>query len=393
VAKKKIVVYNGSLRMGGIERILIEVLKNINLEKYDIDLLIGDGTISENVFEKDVPQEISITYLRSEETINKTKKLKAKKKNFIYKLLYNLAMSKERKEQKENTLKYFRENSPELLIDFDMGLSKVAHLIEIPKIAWIHASIKNWYRKPDKIKRLGERLKNYDNVITICDDMKEETVDLYPFLKDKIHRIYNPLDIDRVRSEADNLEGLSEEERAQLSGDYIVSVMRLTTYQKDFETLIEAFKILKEKNIKEKLYILGYGPDEKEIETMIKESNLEDRVILLGQKKNPYPWIKRAKLFVHSSKFEGFGLVLAEALSLGKSVISSNCPIGPREVLEGGKVGVLYNVGDYEKLSTDILNLIQKEDTYKELAIASSKRFDVKEIMNEYEKIIDYYIK
>jgi len=391
--RRKVVFYNGSLRMGGIERVLIEVLKHIDRDKYEISLVIEDGLLSENVFEKEVPSEIPITYLKPEEIIRKTMALKNGRKNIFNKILYNVAMANERKLKERKILEYLEENQPDILIDFDMGLSKVADKIKgTPKITWIHSSIKNWYRKPGKIRRLGERLKSYDRVVTICDDMNSETAGLYPDLKTKLHRIYNPMNLKRVKEMAGREGDLTPHEKELMASPYLLSVMRLTTYQKDFKTLVEAFKLVKEEGYPGKLYLLGGGPDRDEIEKMIEASGMEKEIILLGQKENPYLWMKNSELLVHSSKFEGFGMVLIEAMALGRAVISTDCPVGPKEVLEGGKAGLLSKLEDAEDLSRKIISLLEDEEIRENIRLRGLKRsadFEADVILREYETFID----
>ena len=103
---KKVLFYNGSLRMGGIERVLVEVLQNIDRSKMNIDLIIEDGIKSLNVFEKDIPKDIEIYYLKSEELIQKTDFYRKNKKNIFYKIMYNIMMNYEgyikRKKLKKN---------------------------------------------------------------------------------------------------------------------------------------------------------------------------------------------------------------------------------------------------------------------------------------------------
>ena len=84
--KKKVLFYNGSLRMGGIERVLVEVLQNLDRSKLDIDLVIEDGIRSLNVFEKDIPKDIKLYYLKPEEIIKKTDFYRQNRKNIC--LLY-----------------------------------------------------------------------------------------------------------------------------------------------------------------------------------------------------------------------------------------------------------------------------------------------------------------
>ena len=94
--KKKVIFRSGSLRMGGLERVLIEVLQTIDREKFDIYLVIDDDCGEENIFEKDIPKDIKYFFLKPEELIRETEKYKAKKKNIIYKLIYNLMMEREK---------------------------------------------------------------------------------------------------------------------------------------------------------------------------------------------------------------------------------------------------------------------------------------------------------
>lgn len=383
--KKKVLFYNGSLRMGGIERVLVEVLQNIDKNQMDIDLVIEDGTETLNVFEKDIPKEIEIFYLKSEKLIKITDFFRRKKKNIFYKIAYNLLMNYESYIKKSNLKKLVKNKKYDVVIDFDMGLSKYLKMIDVnKKIAWIHASIKNWYEKKSRIARLGRRLQQYNNIVTICDEMKEETANLFPFLKDKLLRIYNPFNFDRILN-------LSEErvENKYYDEDFIIAIARLTIHQKDFPTLIKGFKKAKElSNISEKLLILGDGPDREKIEKMIKDKNMEKDVILLGSIKNPYPWLKQAKIFVHSSKYEGLPTVLIEALILKKKVISSACPTGPKEILENGKIGDLYEIGDYEKLAYYIVESLKNNNIDKELIKKEIQKFSKEEVIKEYERLI-----
>lgn len=381
--KKKILFYNGSLRMGGIERVLIEVLQNLDKEKYDIDLVIEDGIRSLNVFEKDIPKYINLCYLKPEKLIKKTDWYRQRRKNFIYRIIYQMMMVYEGYIKRKNLKKIGKNKKYDVVIDFDMGLSKFIDYIQADKkITWIHANIESWYKKKNRIIRLGKRLKKYDKVVSICDVMKESTVKLYPFLDKKITRIYNPFNFDRIVNLAE--ENTDKNLEKYLGNSYFVSIMRLTLQQKDFETLIKGFKLAKDRGIKEKLYILGDGPDREQIENMVKLEKMENEIYLLGNVKNPYPWIKKSEALVHSSKYEGLPTVLIEALVLDKLVISSDCPTGPREILENGELGYLYDVGDYEKLGDLLVEKKMKNFDRKKI-----EKYSMNEVIREYEKIIE----
>ena len=181
--------------------------------------------------------------------------------------------------------------------------------------------------------------------------------DLIRFLglpREKVHIIYNPIAPDIF-------------ERAQEPIDHpwfkenkipvILCVARLDP-PKDFQTLIRAFSLIR-KERPARLAILGEGSERAKLEGLVKELGLENDVWMPGFVDNPFKFMKRAAVFVLSSRFEGAPLVLAEALSVGVPVVSTDCPSGPREILEGGKWGKLVPVGDHEKLAEAILETIE----------------------------------
>lgn len=384
IKKKKILFYNGSLRMGGIERVLIEVIQNLDSNKYEIDLIIEDGIRSLNVFEKDIPDYIKLFYLKPENIMQKTIFFREKRKsNLVYRVIYQLMMEYEKYLKKQNLSKIVKNKKYDTIIDFDMGLSKYIDLVNgNKKIVWIHSNIESWYKKRLRIKRLGERLKKYDVVVTICDAMKKNTEELYPFLKNKLIRVYNPFNFQKIRKLAEETDKNNEE---LLKENYFVSIMRLTIDSKDFETLIRGFSLAKNRGLKQKLYILGDGPDREKISEMIVKEKMEEEIFLLGNIKNPYPWIKNSKGLVHSSKYEGLPTVLIEALILGKTVISSDCPTGPSEILEEGRLGKLYSIGDHDKLSKLLLESLENEKIINKDEI---KKYSVDYIIKEYENLI-----
>ena len=392
--KKTVVFRSGSLRMGGLERVLIEVLQNIDRNKYRIIAMIEDNSGEENVFLKDIPDGIEIFFLKPEEVIERIKYYRERKSNIFHKIMYNYLMVKERALALKNTEKILKKiGKVDVFIDFDWGARKYIEKLEVEKkIVWIHTSIpKLLGERKNKIQRFGKNLKKYDTIVAICDDMKKEIGEIYPFLKDKITRIYNPFNFERIEKMASK-ELTSEAERKLLKEEYIVAVSRLDMVQKDYVTLIKSFKILKEKGIKEKLYIVGEGSGRVEIEKLIDENNLSENVKLIGQSKNPYVWMKNSLFFVHSSKYEGFGLVIVEAMICGKIVISSDCPIGPREVLNNGKAGILFTVGDAVELSNKIEELIKSKEKQRKYEIELKEQieqFNSSIVIKEYEKLID----
>ena len=129
----------------------------------------------------------------------------------------------------------------------------------------------------------------------------------------------------------------------------ILSVGRLSL-QKDWPTLFRAFVPLAREK-KARLLVLGEGEERPALEKMLRELGIADSVSLAGYADNPYPYIAHADLLVLSSRAEGLPTILIEALALGTPVVSSDCPSGPAEILDGGRLGVLVPVGDAEGLA------------------------------------------
>ena len=130
--------------------------------------------------------------------------------------------------------------------------------------------------------------------------------------------------------------------------------------QKNFRNLLNAFNLLDEEILRySQLIILGEGPERDDLESYIYEHNLEDRVSLLGYKSDPYPWFNSASVFVLSSSWEGFGNVIVEAMECRLPIVSTDCPHGPREILDDGKHGILVEVDNPNALAEGMMSAIR----------------------------------
>jgi len=151
---------------------------------------------------------------------------------------------------------------------------------------------------------------------------------------------------------------------------------------KDFPTLIKAFKLVRSK-IPAKLVILGDGRQRKKIESLVYELDLTKDVWLPGFKENPYSFMKQADLFVLSSIWEGSPNVLIEAMALGTPVVSTDCPSGPREILEDGKYGKLVPCKEPQKLATAILDTL-KNPINSDLLKKAVEKYSLENSTNAY---------
>ena len=205
------------------------------------------------------------------------------------------------------------------------------------------------------------------NIIAVSNGIKK---DLEKFnLNANIKTIYNPFDIEEIRKLAN--------EKIDLNFEYIISVGNMTKIKRQ-DLIIKAFSKL---NTNLHLVFLGKGNQEKNLKKLTKKLNLENRVHFLGWQSNPYKYIKNAKLFVLSSKVEGFGNVLVESLILNTPVVSTNCPSGPNEILIDELSKFLVKVDNLDDL-TNKIKLALKD--YPKIDENFYKRFDYLKISKEY---------
>jgi glycosyltransferase involved in cell wall biosynthesis len=195
----------------------------------------------------------------------------------------------------------------------------------------------------------------------------------------KIEVVNNPIDYNWLLSLSEK--PLNDSYLKQSASKFIIGVGALTK-QKDFETLIKAFAIVK-KTHNCKLIILGEGPERQTLENLINELNLEEHVHMPGFVKNPFNYLKASDVFVLSSLYEGLPNVLIQAMLLELPCISTNCKSGPKEILKDGEYGQLVEVGDHLEISKAILNVL--EGMWKSKSIKGlEKKYSLIQIVNQY---------
>ena len=371
--KKRILFYLDSLIMGGAEKIGIDYLNLLNeIGQYDIFLVINENNGERgNVLIDRIPKNIKYQFIIKEKTMERLNYYKEKrKKNSLYKIMYTFYRKKKRFERR-NIKKILENETYDILIDFQGRIP--FNLLDRKIIVWQHlpsGEIKDKVGLRKYLNKLGKK-------IVICNDMKKSIENATPDLVDsKVKMIYNFFDIEKMKQLSENYSKLTSKEKELIKDRYFFACCRIDR-QKDLDTLIESYKILKEQyNIKEKLYIAGIGDEKERLESLVKSYNLEKEIVFLGLQLNPYVWMKNAKFFVHSSHYEGLPTVVIEGLITNGMVISSDCPTGPREILEDGKVGILFPVGDRNGLAKVILKVLNNEDLVEKYREEAKKRIE-----------------
>ena len=199
-------------------------------------------------------------------------------------------------------------------------------------------------------------------LVCVSDALSEATARYLKVPKHKITSILNPVMLDHGSDGPDTASGLHPWLRHK-SSPVLVAMGRLEI-PKGFDVLIDAFAIAAE-SIDMRLIIFGNGSLRCALEKKVVELGLKGRIELPGFVNNPMEQMRAADAFVLSSRYEGFGLVLAEAISAGVPVISTNCDFGPNEILEGGRYGALCPVGNAGMLAGLMVKLARGENSYQ----------------------------
>ena len=374
----KVLVLHGHLSMGGEERVLLNVLKNLVELNYDVDLLITWNHRENNLFENEIPEKVNYKFLFDNYN----------GKNKLIKEIYRI---KAKATYLKKVEKIIKENKYDVIIDYSSNLLKYNNFdIKVPVFAWIHFSLTFGEKlSADKIEKYKKQYKKYDKILAICDTMRDEFVEILGMDKNKVELVYNPIDLEAIRKKAENIDKKYEN---YLKQDYFLQVSRLTE-QKQPEHLVDIYYKLKQRGIKEKLYFIGNGEKVNLIKQKIKEYKLENDVILLGQIENPYPFFKNAKLFVHTAKYEGLPTVLLESLDFGTPVVAYDCPTGPKDILgENSEYGELIPLNDKDMFVEKVYELMnnnKKYENYKKLSFVRANDFSMESNKVKLKELIE----
>ncbi|WYP25858.1 glycosyltransferase [Alkalihalobacillus sp. FSL W8-0930] len=220
-----------------------------------------------------------------------------------------------------------------------------------------------------------------DDIVCVSKGVAEDIRKVSRVSSEKVHVIYNPIVTpELIENGAKTVHHPWFDEGKQV----LVSVGRLHV-QKDYPTLLHAFKKVSDER-EVRLLLVGDGQEMDSLQALAKELKLTDLVDFVGFKNNPYPYMKQADLFVLSSAWEGFGNVLIEAFAMGTTVVATDCPSGPAEILEQGRLGTLVPVGAVAEMADAITYALahpQPEELLKERA----STFSIENCVTAYERL------
>ena len=220
-------------------------------------------------------------------------------------------------------------------------------------------------------------------VIAVSEGVAKDLIKSHHIPPNKVKIIYNPAITPELLSKTQ--EPLNHPWFATGEPPVILSVARLTL-QKDFTTLIRAFAHLNQQ-YSARLLILGEGEERTRLESLVKSLGLEQQVSLPGFVDNPFAYMKQAAVFVLSSCFEGMPNALLQAMACGTPVVSTDCPSGPREILEGGKWGKLVPVGNIEAMAEAIFDSLKGNTQCPPVSLLESW-FGLDNIIDQYLSVL-----
>jgi len=390
--KKRVLFVIESLNIGGAEKSLVTLLNLLDYSKYDVDLLLFSA---DGAFRDLLPAEVNVLPVPdyfaycSVEWAHLTQKLQEPKKLFAQ-LKYSLGIRLKKMNHTEKAEYLWKTCSRcmrGLDVTYDMA---VAYAQGVPtfyvmdkvkakkKAAWINVTYQPKGKSLTFIKPYYDR---YDVVNAVSDSVKAQMQATFDIPESKTMVMRDILDVDFAQKMA-KMDGEVSTDMG-FPGVKILTVGRLAN-MKGHDLAIEAAKLLADRGLDFRWYAVGEGPLYSDLEQQIKANHLEERFILLGKRTNPYPYFKACDIYAQPSRFEGFGITLAEAKMFRKPIVTTNFDaVGSQFVNE--KNGLIVEISA-QAIADGIIRMVT-DDNLRETCVANI----VKEKIGNTEEIEKFY--
>ncbi|MDL2297779.1 glycosyltransferase [Synergistaceae bacterium OttesenSCG-928-D05] len=345
---KKIAFFISAWYFGGAEKVVIRLANQFITKGYDVCVVVCHKSENSAMpvnegYKNELHSGVEFTFL----DIEAPAFIKSTKLRFYIEVLLRIP----------HIAKYIIREKPFAIFSNNIGASAIiANLFSLGKTKIIPVEHNSYTIRTGKAKTAMRFFYPFaSSIVCVSKDMEKELRGQMPCIKEKIISIPNPIDLAEIHGKATQPTRHPWLEEPKTLPVFL-GIGRLHP-QKNFELLLRAFALVREQR-EGKLIIAGIGKQESYLKNLAMELGIETHVDFVGFLENPYPFFREADVFVLSSIHEGFGLVLAEALACGCQVVSTDCPVGPSEILENGKYGWLIPMNNPAAMANAMLEAI-----------------------------------
>lgn len=376
--KIKILFRHRSMEMGGVEKVMINLLNGLSRDKFEMTTLLN---IDQGELRNEIPKHVKkVTLAMGKEDFSKNP------------LLQKVQLAK-RKIRLNNFAKHPEKISVLLEDNYDIEIAMdyrdYKSVLSSPnkkakKIAWFHSEINIPGFRP-LVPLVLESFPHFDHIVYCSQRTKDLMHKYYPSLNYPPESvIINAIPIDEIKQKAEE----PAHDFPQSNIPTFIAIGRLHS-RKGFHKLMEAHARLIQEGYEHKVIILGDGEEKENLQKGIANHNISDTFFLLGNKMNPYPYLKRSDFFIMPSESEAWPLVLAEALILQKPSIATDSG-DVSTMLEHGRTGLLisYEENEIYRAMKDFLSKPELIEEIKENLKDSEKQFNNQKIFDAVEEII-----
>ena len=349
----KILFFIPGLSEGGAEKVLRNLVNNMDQSKFDLTVQTIDQCVS---------SEFLVNGIRYK-AINRCKSELGKK---IFSYWFRICA------QLKLAYRFFVKDDYDIEVAYlETVATKIiaqSNNFRAKKVAWVHCDLARKEGIREVSAKVKKQYNQFDHIVCVSEDVRTGFHELFgPGFDTSV--LPNVIDDDEIRAKSDEvIQYEMEKNKIQM-----VALGRLAQ-QKNFAYLIDTCRRLKDSECSFCLNILGEGPERERLEHQIRSLGLEENIILRGFIKNPYPWIKRADIVVCSSAYEGISTVIQEALFLYKPVVTTPCT-GMKELLGDSKYGMVVDNSN-DGLFKGLYQMINSEELrshYSQKAVERSK--------------------